>query len=144
MGWFECHGGDHSKQSNLFSFFLSQHSHLPHNPTRPKGKIKQKLQPDVPQTPLTEARNGLEDQCGACHHTFRMLFGVFFLAVKPFQQPPRSRMQASHGLDGWIRDRCHTCTIQAREPKQKQAMVDPGHTYCSPQPSFPRLPSEGL
>ena len=37
----------------LFSFFLNQHRNLHPNAARPKGKIHQKLKPDVPQNPLS-------------------------------------------------------------------------------------------
>ena len=52
-----------------------------------------------------------EDRCGVCYTTCRIFSCAFFLAVKAFQKMPGLRKEASHGLDGRIRDRCHTCTI---------------------------------
>ena len=105
----------------LFSFFLNQHRNLHPNAARPKGKIHQKLKPDVPQNPLSnhafqkncqdsERKQEIVSKTGvglAIIHA--VYFFKLYIAIYSFWL--YRRFSKCQDLDGWIRDRCHTCPI---------------------------------
>ena len=73
----------------LLSFFLNQHRNLHPNPTRPNGKINQKLKPDVPQNPLS-------------NHAFQQIAKIQNRSEKCSRIPVSSSLYCILGPCSWL------------------------------------------